>query len=90
MHGALYKRVHMPSMGKLTRTQMITGQSQCENFRLVILIAVPLTGINLRGSPAICFRSFPGVRLHGVQPMCEHSSLYAMHKLYAYEMCGNV
>ena len=35
-----------------SQTQRLTGQSQCENFPLVISIAVPFTGSNLQESPA--------------------------------------
>ena len=44
------------------RGQRLTGQLQCDNFPLAILIAIPLTGSNLRGSPTIysslCFLIF--------------------------------
>ena len=52
-----------PRIGELTgyRGQRLVGQSQCENFPLAILIAVPLTGSKDR-SPAIysdlCFLTF--------------------------------
>ena len=35
------------------RGQRLAGQSHCENFPFAILVAVLLTGCNLRGSPAI-------------------------------------
>ena len=42
-------------MGELTghRGQTLAGQSQCENFPSAILVAVSLTGSNLRGSASV-------------------------------------
>ena len=50
---ALYNtNVDTPCMGSLTghRRQRLAGQSQCGNVSFAILIAIPLTGSNLRGS----------------------------------------
>ena len=55
-----YTQRHIYIWGDRTdrdRGQRHAGQSQCEKFLFVILIAVPLTGSNMRGSSVINLES---------------------------------
>ena len=55
-----YTQRHIYIWGDRTdrdRGQRLAGQSQCEKFLFVILIAVPLTGSNMRGSSVINLES---------------------------------